>query len=441
MTAPSVIFTEVHDMKKVEMKYGEEMVEFLIPSKNILGSISSTYISSGDSEEDIIIEALENPINSLKLEELVNKGEKVCIVISDVTRLWQKMWMFLPYIVDKLCEAGVKDEDICFLCATGSHRKQSKDEHDSLLGDKLKDRFKVIDHNSFDKDNLMDIGITSYGTPLSISKTAMEADHIILTGAVVYHDLAGWGGGRKSILPGIAGYESIMTNHGLALGDEVGSGSNPNIGCGKAKNNPIHLDMIEAARMVDPTFLFNVIIGSDGRIVNAVAGDYIDAHSIGMEIVEDLDSVEIEKKADLVIGSLGGYPKDINLYQATKGLSNCKEAVKDGGYIILLCQCQEDYGSNDLKDILLDFENNYDREISLRDKFTVAKYIGFDTALSAEKYNIILVSDLNKKELASSGIKVVDTVEEALSIVENNIGEDYEVYLMPSSGSTLPLVL
>lgn len=428
-------------MKKIEMKYGKEKVSFEIPSKNILGSISSTYIGSGDSEEDIILEALDNPINSMKLNELVNQGEKICIVISDVTRLWQKMYMFLPYIVEKLTEAGIKDEDITFLCATGSHRKQSKEEHDSLLGDELKDRFTVIDHNSFDKDKLVDLGVTSYGTPVSISKIAMEADHIILTGAVVYHDLAGWGGGRKSILPGIAGYESIMTNHGLALGEEVGSGSNPNIGCGKAENNPIHLDMVEAANMAEPTFLFNVIIGSDGKIVNAVAGNFIDAHTIGMEIVEDLDSVNIDKKSDLVIASLGGYPKDINLYQATKGLSNCKEAVRDNGYIILLCQCQEGYGSNDLKDLLLDFDNNYDRELSVRDKFTVAKYIAFDTAISAEKYNIILVSDLDKKEMSSAGIEVVDSVEEALSIVNKEYDQKYEVYLMPSSGSTLPVVL
>lgn len=427
-------------MINMKMKYGDEEILVEIPLENYLGTIKGQNSIVQDDEGDVIRESLDNPINSDKLENIVKAGDKICIVVSDVTRLWQKMSTYMPFIVEKLKIAGIDDKDITFISSTGSHRAQSDEEHKLLIGEELHNKFKIIDHNSFDKNNIVKIGETTYGTPVEINKLAYESDHIIITGAVVYHDLAGFGGGRKSILPGISSYESIMSNHALALGEEDGSGSNPNIACGSIECNPIHLDMVEAAKMVKPSFLFNVIMSSDGKIVNAVSGDYIEAHNVGMEIVREIDSYEIKEKADLVIASLGGYPKDLNLYQATKGLSNAKEAIRDGGYVILLCRCEEGYGSNDLHEIVSDYEDNYDREMAIRDRFTVARYIGFDMAQSAVKYNIILVSEIEKLSLKKAGINVVNTLDDALDIVYSNLGKNIKTYLMPNSGSTLPVL-
>lgn len=425
-------------MKTINMKYGKSTINVSVSEKNLLGIIESNNLNKNETEEEIILKALDNPIESSKLKGIVDIGDKVCIVISDITRAWQKMGLYLPYIVEELKKGDIKEEDIIFLCATGTHRKQTKEEHEILLGEKLSKRFKVIDHDCMDKDNMIYLGKTSFGTPVSINKIALECDHIIITGAVVYHDMAGWGGGRKSILPGISSYESIMANHALALNKTIGEGSNLAVRCGNVATNPIHQDMIEAANIVKPSYLFNVIIDDKGDIVDAVAGNYIKAHEMGQKIVDKIDGVTIKEKADLVIASSGGYPKDINLYQATKTLSNAKEACKEDGTIIILSECIEGVGNVDLKTIIQDYENNVDREKAVRENFTVAKYIGYNMAEASEHFKIIFVSNIDKNIFKNINIQVVSTIYEALEITYKENGRELKTYFMPYGANTFP---
>ena len=424
-------------MKNLHMKYGTEKLLLSIEQKNIVDTINSNSSQENKSEEDVIVEALTNPIGTEKLKQLVMKGEKICIIISDITRAWQKMSTFLPYIVNELEHAGIKDEDIVFLCATGSHRNQSKEEHKILLGDELSKRFSVIDHDSYDDENMIYLGETSFGTPVRINKKAMECDHIIVTGAVVFHDLAGWGGGRKSILPGIAAYETIMANHALALSKE---GINPAVRCANGIGNPIHEDMIEAAKMVSPSFLFNVIIDDKGKISSAVSGHYIKAHETAQKILDQTDAVYIKEKVDLVIASAGGYPKDINLYQASKALSNAKEAVKKGGTIILLSECIEGIGNEDMEEIIKDYTANKERENFIRKNFTVSRYIGYMIAEMATQFKIILVSEIDSKVMKKININVLTSIEEALDMVYKEKGDDVKIYIMPYAAQTLPQI-
>lgn len=428
-------------MKKFEMKYGKDKRSFSIPQKNLLGIIRGNGDNTKLSEAEVILRALENPIDSPRLENIVKPGEKICIVISDITRAWQKMSLFLPYIVDKLNEAGIDDQDITFLCATGSHRSQTKEEHKVLLGEKLSKRFEVIDHDSRDEENMVHLGTTSFGTPVSINKIAMESDHIILTGAVVFHDLAGWGGGKKSILPGIASYESIMANHSLSLSPNIGEGIHPMVKSGNISNNPIHEDMLEAAGFVNPSFLFNVIIDSKGNICDAVAGHYIKAHEEGQKKVSNINGIPIKEKADLVVVSAGGYPKDIDLYQASKALINAKEAVKKDGGIIMVSQCIEGVGHQELKEIIEDYDNNLEREKSVRNHYTVSRFIGYLIAEIARKYNIILISDIDDELLKKINIRSANDIDEALDIFYKEKGKDLKTYIMPNGSETLPVFL
>ncbi len=428
-------------MKKFEMKYGKDKRSFSIPQKNLLGIIRGNGDNTKLSEAEVILRALENPIDSPRLENIVKPGEKICIVISDITRAWQKMSLFLPYIVDKLNEAGIDDQDITFLCATGSHRSQTKEEHKVLLGEKLSKRFEVIDHDSRDEENMVHLGTTSFGTPVSINKIAMESDHIILTGAVVFHDLAGWGGGKKSILPGIASYESIMANHSLSLSPNIGEGIHPMVKSGNISNNPIHEDMLEAAGFVNPSFLFNVIIDSKGNICDAVAGHYIKAHEEGQKKVSNINGIPIKEKADLVVVSAGGYPKDIDLYQASKALINAKEAVKKDGGIIMVSQCIEGVGHRELKEIIEDYDNNLEREKSVRNHYTVSRFIGYLIAEIARKYNIILISDIDDELLKKINIRSANDIDEALDIFYKEKGKDLKTYIMPNGSETLPVFL
>lgn len=421
-----------------KMKYGREKIEVNIPDENLLGIIESNAKDNNRTEEDVILEVLENPIASAKLSEIVKPGEKVCLVISDITRAWQKMGTYLYYIVEELNKGGVKDEDIIFLSATGSHRKQSEEEHRVLLGEKLVGRFKVVDHVCTDEENLVYLGETSYGTPVKINKMAMECDHIVITGAIVFHLLVGWGGGKKSILPGIAGYETIMKNHSMSLNPKMGSGSNPKTKSGKVLNNPIHEDMLEAASLVKPSFLFNVIMDSNGNIAHAVAGNYIKAHEKGCEIVNRIDGIPINEKADMVIATAGGYPKDINFYQTIKTVINAKEAIKDGGVMILLSECSDGFGNEEIRKITQDFDNVEDRERELRRDYTIEKYVGYYASEVASKTNMILVSSMNPEDLSMANISVVKTIDEALELAKKLKGENLKTYLMPHGANTLP---
>lgn len=428
-------------MATTKMKYGSGEVAIQVDESNFLGFVQSKGDVERKFEKDVILDALDNPIGSQRLRALVKRGETVCIIISDITRAWQKPDLFLPYIVEELNEAGIKDEDITFICATGSHRRQSKEEHEILLGMTLAKRFEVIDHDCRATENLINIGTTSFGTPVIINKAALESDHMVLTGAVVFHDLAGWGGGKKSILPGISAYESIMANHKLSLNPTWGAGTNSLVRCGNIENNPVHLDMLEAAAFVKPTFMFNVIIDEYGRIAKAVAGDYIKAHEAGRRIVDEADSAYIKEQADIVVASAGGYPKDIDFYQASKALINAKEAVKKGGVIILLAECIEGFGGKEVQQMLEEFSDNGSREKYLREHFSIAKYTGYLIAEIAASYNVILVSTLRAELLGNANIKAVADVDEAIKIALQQKGTSAKLCFMPYGSNTLPRLI
>jgi lactate racemase len=232
-----------------------------------------------------------------------------------------------------------------------------------------------------------------------------------------------------------------MANHKLSLNPNFGEGTNFLVRCGNAVNNPVHLDMLEAAEFVKPSFMFNVIIDENGSIVKAVAGDYVKAHEAGQKMVDDADSAYIKEQADIVIVSAGGYPKDIDFYQASKALINAKEAVKKDGVIILLSECIEGFGGNEVQQMLEEFSDNCSREKALREIFSIAKYTGYLIAEIAERFNVILVSSLNSDLLINANIKVTTDVNDALAIAIQQKGMDAKIYLMPNGANTLPRLI
>ncbi|MDF2879880.1 MAG: hypothetical protein K0R54_437 [Clostridiaceae bacterium] len=425
-------------MINYKMKYGTQELTIPLNEEKIISIIDSKGATHNKSEEQVILDALKKPIASAPLKELVKPGQTVCIIVSDITRAWQKMSVYLPYLIDELNSAGIPDGNITFLSSTGSHRKQTEEEHKIILGEKLYKRFQIIDHDSLDENNLVYMGTTTFGTPVKINKIALACDHIIITGAIVFHLLAGWGGGKKSILPGISGYETIMKNHSMSLNPEMGSGSNLEARSGKVINNPIHEDMLEAASFIMPTFMFNVIMDSKGNIAEAVAGNYVKAHEAGCALVSSMDGVNINEKADLVIASAGGYPKDINFYQTVKTIINAKEAIIDGGIMIILSECSDGFGNDPIKNIIQNYTSLYNREKALRENYSIAKYIGYYITEVAEKYNLILVSSLNAEDFSTTNIKVVKTVGQALELAAKIKGDKFKAYLMPHGATTFP---
>ncbi|MCP4602106.1 MAG: nickel-dependent lactate racemase [Proteobacteria bacterium] len=427
-------------MRTVKMKFGTGTVDVSVPEENLIGVIEKEVPTAAETEEEVILKALANPIGTPGLGEIVKPGQTVAIIVSDITRLWQRMFVYLPYIVKDLAQAGVRDEDIRFIGAVGFHRRQTEEEHAKLLGEKLAGRFKMVDHNCQDKDNLKFLGTTERETPVYINKLAMDSDHIILTGSCPYHPFVGWGGGKKSILPGIAGFETIQHNHFMNLSDEIGGGQRPEVRNANFKGNPVHEDMMDVAALVNPSFLFNVIMGYNSKISHAVAGHYSDAHEHGCRIVEDLYGVPIPELADLTIASQGGFPKDIEFYQTGKAVYHAQDSLKPGGTMIVLSDCPEGLGPEHARLIFEDFETTVEREKEVRSLFSVPKYVSYYICAAAEKYDIIVVSSLKPELLAKTNIRVVKTLGQALELVYKEKGKNLKTYLMPLGSSVLPIL-
>ena len=425
-------------MTQIALKYGKKSFELNIEHKNIK-IITSSFFMGIKKEEEILKQAIENPIDSPRLKTIVKPDEDICIVIPDVTRLWQKPTVYLPYIIKELEEAGIKDDNIHFICALGTHRRQTEEEHKLIVGEGLYKRFKVKDHDCRDENNLQYVGTTSFGTGVFINKFALQCKHIILSGGIVFHDLAGFGGGRKGILPGISGYGTVMQNHALSLNPN-GSGSNSKVRAALMEGNPFNEDMMESAEFVKPSFLFNVIVDSEGNFTAAVAGNYVTAHRKGCEILKSIDSSRITEKADVIIASCGGYPKDIDLYQGSKALSNAVEAVKEGGTIILVAECIEGLGHEDMHHIFYNFENNSEREQEVRRNYTIAKFFAFIICEMAVKYNLVLVSSMEADALECCNIKITSTLEEAINCIDEALKSAKLIYLIPTAGNTLPVL-
>ena len=426
------------------MKYSDTEFSVSLDPRQVVSEVhANTMDFPKRTVREHIEYALDHPIGAGPIEEAVHAGDKVCIIISDVTRRWQQPSTYLPVLVERLNRAGIPDEDILILCATGTHRRQTEEEHISLVGEELYRRVRFMDHQCDDKEHLTYMGTSSRGTPVWLNSYAMACDKLILTGGVVYHFLAGFGGGRKSVVPGIAGRETINTNHNNALNHGLGSGSNPRVCNGNmGEDNPFHSDLMECASFAKPAYLLNVFVDDNYQIVGAFAGDWQKAHEAAAKAVEQLDGVPIPHRTPLVIASAGGYPKDINLYQTSKTLSNALAAVAPGGTMILLSQCREGFGDPDCEAQICAYDTMEEREKALRADFSIGGFVGFLFAEASENYNLILVTDIPGERFEHTKIQVAKTLDEALALAANCNGgtlDGVETTLMPHGGSTFPL--
>lgn len=426
------------------MKYSDTVFSVSLAPEQVVAEVHANTVNLPERTVRQHVEyALDHPIGAGPIEEAVRPGEKIGILISDVTRRWQQPSTYLPVLIERLNRAGIPDRDILILCATGTHRRQTEEEHISLVGEDLYRRIRFIDHQCDDKEHLTYMGTSSRGTPVWLNSYAMACDKLILTGGVVYHFLAGYGGGRKSIVPGIAGRETINTNHNNALNKGLGSGSNPRVCNGNmGADNPFHSDLVECASFAKPAYLLNVIVNDDYQIVGAFAGDWQKAHAAAAQVVEQLDGVAIPRRTPLVVASAGGFPKDINLYQTSKTLANALAATAPGGTMILLSQCREGFGDPDCEAQICNYTSMEEREKALRADFSIGGFVGFLFAETAEHYHLILVTDLSGERFVNTRIQIARTLDEALALAAQHNGGSLagvETTLMPHGGSTFPL--
>ena len=427
--------------KEFSLAFGDTSFTVSLPEEQIINIVYDKQASTISDVPAAVKDALTNPIDSPPLKEVVKPGDKVVIIASDITRLWLKHDQFLPILLNELNAAGVPDQDIKLVVALGAHRHNTDQENLLTYGQEVVNRITIVQSHAPEKENYVYVGTTSRGVETYLHKEVVAADKVILTGGIVYHLMAGFGGGRKAVMPGVSGYATIQGNHRYCLHDIVGQGVSPHCVSGKLEGNNMHEDMTEMAAMLKPAFLLNAVMTPDGQFIRFVGGHWYNAWREGCRTVEEIFGVPIKGQADLVIASAGGFPRDINLYQGSKTIDNAYMACKPGGVIILLLECRDIMEPPDFSG-WFNYESLYDREIALRAGFTVPGFIAVKCGIMFKEIpHIVVTKAENKAFMEKAGMIPVTTLDEAMAIAKEKLGRDnYTITVMPLAANTVPLV-
>ncbi|MCM0080146.1 nickel-dependent lactate racemase [Geomonas sp. Red32] len=420
--------------RMLDLKCGEKTLPLSIAPERVLSVLRPPVPQPTGSPRELVEWALDSCASHLSS---FNPGDKVVIVTSDVTRPTGSE-VYLPLLVARLNRLGIPDRDIEIVFALGIHRKQSAAEHKKIVGE-LYGRIAVIDHDCDDPGGLVYLGETSNGIPVEVNRRVAEADRLILTGAVAFHYFAGFGGGRKSFLPGVSSRRSCMASHFSVLNPAEGSGRNPKAVTANLEGNPVHEAIMEACAMRPPEFILNTVLAPDKSILAVFAGDWKDAHHEGCRFYADAFSAPIEKQADLVVVSCGGFPKDINVIQANKSMTYASRALKPGGVMIVLAECRDGYGNATFFN-WFSYATCGELEAALRKRYEINGQTAWSVKEKAERFRIFLVSQLPPEEVVTMGMTPAETAQAALALALPLLPEDWRAYLIPEGGIVLPVL-
>jgi len=413
--------------------YGKGKISFELNEGNIIGELSgNTRLPLEDIKEELY-NTFENPIDSEPLKDLVDAGDKITLVISDMTRFWMRQDLVIPHIINYLNKYGIEDEDITILIANGTHLPAPQSEIEVLVTGEIAKRVKVVNHYC-EAEDLVCVGTTSRGTVVELNPLVVKQKTICL-GAAAHHLMAGFGGGRKSILPGVASGKSIAQNHLHALSPNQPC-SNPLIGNSKLDGNPLNEDMCEAAAMVNPIFIINLAMNPEGKLCRIFSGNWMNSWLECCKYVDEMYSVQIPEKVDVVFAGCGGYPKDMSMYQSTKVIDNVESAVKPGGTIILISQCIDGGGPDEYFGWSKHIERGMLDE-ELRKNFTIPGYIFYQNCEIAERIKIYMISSIDPELLKPMGIVSFKTAQE---LMENLDLKDKSIYIIKKGGTVIPKV-
>ena len=414
---------------KLRFGIGNGFEEVEVPDRNLIGELHANDVPLGLTGEAEVIRALQEPIGTPRLKDIVKPGERVAIVTSDITRPMPTAKV-MPALLDELYAGGVKPEDITLVFALGSHRHHTEAERRKLAGERAYSEIRCVDS---DPDGCVSYGVTSRGTPVDITRVVAEADRRICLGNIEYHYFAGYSGGAKAIMPGVSTRAAIQANHSRMVLPECCAGN--------LEGNPLRLDIEEAAAMVGVDFIVNVVLSEHKEILRAVAGDVKKAHRAGCAFLDALYRKELTEAADIVLVSQGGAPKDLNLYQTQKALDNAKHAVKDGGVIILIGSCREGLGEKTFEEWMTSAPTAHSLIERIQREFKLGGHKAAAIAMVLERAEVDLVSELDDEFVRSLFLVPQPSAQAALDRAFEKLGPDARVLSMPYGGSTLPKVI
>ena len=411
----------------LEFGYGKTIQAVTVPDKNVLGVLMSNPMKHLRHGQEAVEFALQNPIGAPKLGTLVKSGQKIAIITSDISRPLPS-YDVLPPVLKELFSAGVKAEDVTVVFALGSHRPHTKEEMIALVGQEVYDTVRCVDS---DPEDCIHMGTTKAGTPVDITRSVAEADFKICLGNIEFHYFAGYSGGAKAIMPGVSTRDAIQANHRMMVSEDACAG--------KLEGNPIRIDIEEAGEICGIDYIVNAVLDEHKHIVYCVAGDVTKAHREGCKYLDRMYRCNIPEKADIVIVSQGGAPKDANLYQTQKALDNAKHAVKKGGTIILIGACPEGLGSKKFEQWLTSAPTAHSMVERIGKEFELGGHKAAAIGMVLENAAIDFVSEMDPEFVKSIFLTPRKSAQEAFDIAFARYGKDATVIAMPFGGATLPI--
>ncbi|MDD1778957.1 MAG: nickel-dependent lactate racemase [Candidatus Helarchaeota archaeon] len=416
-------------MVEIQIKYGNSAIPYEIPEKNLWEIVTPKKEPSRiEDPKKEIRRALQNPIGTPILSKIIKPGSNIVITQDDHTR-GTPGYLVLPPLLDALNSCGIPDDHITVVFACGIHRAVTPEEQKALVGEAVLDRVVCLSHDC-DATDLVRFGLTSRKVPVEINSVAAKADYLIATGKCEYHYYAGFSGGRKSVFPGLASRKGIDRNHSLMIDDRAITGN--------FVGNPVHEDMLEAAKMTNTTFILNIVQNTENELVRAFAGDLVSAHLAAAKFYDSLYRIQVKGLADIVLVG-AGYPKDIDLYQAHKAIDNAQRIVRPGGVIVSALECRDGYGNPVFYEWAKRYRTYEQLEAQVRTEFQIGGHKAYYFAKVRKKAKLILVSSLNQKELKEIFmLEPAKTVEDAMEMAYSWVGRNAKVTFMPNGTITLP---
>ncbi len=411
---------------KTLLKYGKSNIEVEIPDSKFAGIYLPKEKKGLDGVYTSVREAINKPLKSKILSEIVSVGDKVSIIVDDATRPIPTSQILHP-LVKELNKCEVNDSDITVIISNGTHRKSTESERNQILED-LKDRIKIIDHNADDWKNLVYIGTTSFDNKVFVNKTAYESDIRIIVCDVDFHQFCGYGGGAKSILPGISDKNSTEKNHSMMTHALASTGI--------IEGNPTRKEIDEVGKLFRINFQIAVILNSEKEIVDVFAGDMNETFMKGVNVCDQMYKVSVPERVDAVLVSCGGYPFDIDLYQTQKSIENAIKIVKNRGKVIAFAECKNGYGSDLFTNWMRDVHSVDEIFKKIGEKFTIGGHKAFLFARQIKWADIFLYSELDRENVEDLFLNPIKSIEEIKSLLSNA----ENVAVLPQGNLTLPVL-
>ncbi len=417
---------------KINLAYGKTGMEIQIPQSIHTDIVEPIFTKGLSDQMRAVSKALAHPIGMGSLGTQVEPGQKVAIIFSDITRA-TPYHILVPALLKEL--SHLPDQNIAFFCAAGTHRPATNDELCTILGKQVVENYRIVQNDATKRELFQPVGTTKSGNTILLNKEILEYDLRILTGFIEPHFFAGFSGGGKALMPGMAHLDSIRFNH------SIGMLENPNSRWGITVGNPLWEDVMEASDFARPLFLLNITLNRNKEITGVFAGDVREAHKRGCDFVKETAMAPLDSPYDIVITTNSGYPLDLNVYQSVKGMSAAEQVVKKGGAIVAAAECWDGIPSGSDYENILTATGNVDglmdfvRKNERKYKDTWQVYF---QAMIQEKADVYLYSSLTDETVRRTLFQPAGDIEQLLLHLVEKYGKETRICVLPEGPQTIP---